>query len=187
MGQEIRLQRETQRRDAHRHAERIAAIGRAMRARRHALGRFGGGETRAERKAAADPLGDRHDVGRDAQPIISEQLAGAPNAGLDFVEDQKQAVLVAQFAQAAQEFRRQHAHAALALHRLDQDGGGLMRDRRFHQLQIAGGNGIEPVDLGAEAFEIFRIAARGDAASVRLWKAPSKVMMRKRSGWPLTY
>ena len=107
---------------ADRHRQRIAAEGRAVRAGRHALGGLGGREAGAEREAAADALGDRHDVGRDAGPLIGEQFAGAADAGLDLVEDQQQAVLVAELAQrragtAASTTR----DAALALDRLDQD------------------------------------------------------------------
>ena len=49
---------------ADRHGERIAAEGRAVRAGRHALARFARRQAGAEREAAADALGDRHDVGR---------------------------------------------------------------------------------------------------------------------------
>ena len=38
--------------------------------------------------AAAERLGQRHDVGRDAEMLIGEPLAGAAAAGLHFVEDQ---------------------------------------------------------------------------------------------------
>ena len=41
--------------------------------------------------AAAQRLGQRHDVGRDAEVLIGEPLAGAAAAGLHFVEDQQQA------------------------------------------------------------------------------------------------
>ena len=86
---------------ADRHGKRIAAEGRAMRAGGHAGRGFGGRETGAHRKAAADALGDRHDVGRDAGPFIGEELAGAADAALDLVEDQQQAVLVAKLADCA--------------------------------------------------------------------------------------
>ena len=82
-----------------------------------------GGETGADRKAAAERLGDRHDVGRHAGMLIGEQLAGAAHAALHFVEDQQQAVLVAELAQARAGSVRHDAHAAFALHRLDQDRG----------------------------------------------------------------
>jgi hypothetical protein len=87
------------------HGERIAAIGRTMRAGLHAGGGLCGGKAGAEREAAADALGDRHDVGRDARPFMGEELAGAADAGLDLVEDQQQAVFVAELAKRLHEFR----------------------------------------------------------------------------------
>ena len=85
------------------------------------------GEARADGKAAAQPLGRRHDVGLDAGPFMGEELAGAAHAALDLVEEQQQAVFVADGAQALQIFARGRAQAAFALHRLDQDRGGLAR------------------------------------------------------------
>ncbi len=81
--------------------QRIAAEGRAVRAGRHAFGRFRRGEARADREAAAERLGQRHHIRRHADALIGEQLAGAAHAGLHFVEDQQEAVLVAEFAQRA--------------------------------------------------------------------------------------
>ena len=78
--EEARLQHGLEHGIADRHGQRIAAEGRAVRAGHHALGRLLGGEHGAERKAAADALGDRHHVGRDARPLVREQLAGAAHA-----------------------------------------------------------------------------------------------------------
>src|SRR3546814_14790873 len=61
---------------------RIAAIGGAVGAEGHARGRLFGGKAGAERKSAADPLGDRHDVGRDAILLMREEGAGAAVAAL---------------------------------------------------------------------------------------------------------
>ena len=90
---------------------------------------LGGGEAGAERKSAAERLGERHDVGGDAGALVGEQLAGAADAGLHLVEDQQQAVLVAELAQRAQELGRHDAHAAFAHDRLDQDRAGRRPDR----------------------------------------------------------
>ena len=98
--EEALFQHHVEGRIAGRHRERIAAEGRAVRARQHALAGILGGEERADRKAAAKRLGERHHVGLDAGALVGEQLAGAAHAGLHLVEDQQQAVLVAQRAQA---------------------------------------------------------------------------------------
>ena len=73
------------------------------------------------RKAAAEPLGHRHDVRRDAGPFMGEQLAGAAHAALHLVEHQQQAALVAELAQRPEDAPGDLAHAAFALHRLDED------------------------------------------------------------------
>ena len=117
-------------------------------------------EEGADRESAAERLGERHDVGLDAGTLIGEQLAGAAHAALHLVEDQQQAVLVAQRAQAAQEMVLRHAHATLALDRLDQDRGGLRADRLLHRLEIAERHLVEAFDHRAEAFEIFLLSAR---------------------------
>ena len=88
------------------HAKRIAAIGRAMRAGLHAVCGLFGGQAGAEREAATDALGHRHDVGRDTRPFMGKQLAGAPDAALDLVEDQQQAMFVAEVTQRTENPRR---------------------------------------------------------------------------------
>ena len=66
-----------------------------MRAGGHALRGLGGGEAGAEGEAAAQSLGQRHDVGGDAAALIGEEFAGAADAGLHLVEHQQQAIFVA--------------------------------------------------------------------------------------------
>jgi hypothetical protein len=126
------------------------------------LRRFFGGEAGAHRKAAADRLGDRHDVRLDTGPFMGEQLAGAAHAGLDLVEDQQEALVVAERAQSRRKLRWDRADAALALDRLDQDRRRLVGDRRLQRVHVVERNLIEAFDLGAEALEIFRLAAGGD-------------------------
>ena len=133
-------------------------MGSGRHAGRSLLGRQAG----AQREAAADALGDRHDVGRDAGPFMGEELAGAADAALHLVEDQQDAMLVAELAQAAQALRRHRADAALALHRFDQDAGGLRPDGGLQRIVVAKGHLIEAFDLRPEAFEIFGLAAGGD-------------------------
>ena len=56
--------------------------------------------------AAAQGFGQRHDVGLHAKMLIGKPIARAAAAGLHFVEDQQQAVLVGQFSQPCQKARR---------------------------------------------------------------------------------
>ena len=87
---------------ADRHGQRIAAEGGAVDAGGHADSRRVGGQARAHREAAADALGDRHEVGLDAGPFMGKQLAGPADAALHLVIDQQQAMLVAELAQPLQ-------------------------------------------------------------------------------------
>jgi hypothetical protein len=52
------------------------------------------------RKAAAEPLGDRHQIRRNAILLASVQRAGAPHAAHHLVQDQQDAVPVADLAYA---------------------------------------------------------------------------------------
>src|SRR5205807_5801307 len=102
----------------------------------HASRRVARRQKSAERKSAADALGDRHDVGRDAKKFVSEELAGAADSGLYLVEDQKEPMLVAKLAQPPQEAWRRGTDPALALNRFGQDGAGLRTDRGLRRLDI---------------------------------------------------
>jgi len=65
-------------------------------------------------------LGDRHHVGFDVRPLEAEPFAGAPDAGLHFVDHQQPAALVAQFAQCPHVRSIGDIDAALALQHLEQ-------------------------------------------------------------------
>ena len=147
---------------ANRHSQRIAAIGRAMRAGDHALARFFRRQTGAKRKTAADALGNAHNIRRHARPFMREEFARAADTCLHFVEHQQEAVLIAELAQAFETLRRHGADAALALDRLDQDRARLRTNGLFQSLMIAEGHLIKAVNGRAEAFEIFLVAAGRD-------------------------
>ena len=59
---------------------------------------------------------------------MSEKLACPADAALHLVKDQKKAIFIGQIAQALQALVWQDANAALALHGLDQHGGGAVGD-----------------------------------------------------------
>ena len=90
-----------------------------MRAKGHAPRRVARCQKSAERKSAANALGDRHDVGRDAIKFVRKELAGAPDSGLHLVEHQKEPMLAAKLAQPPQEAWRRGADSAFALNRFD--------------------------------------------------------------------
>ena len=137
------------------------------------------GEARPDRKTAAERLGERHDVRFDADTLIGEQLAGTTHAGLHFVEQQEQSMLIAELAQGTQERRLDDAHAAFAHDRFDEDRAGLGGDRGFGRFQIAERHLIETLDMtGPNPSRYFFCPPAASVASVRPWKAPSKVMIR---------
>ena len=78
--------------------DRIAAERGGVHAGPQAGGDLGRGQQRPAGDAAAERLGQRHHVGRDAEVLVGEPVAGPAAAGLHFVEDQQQLVLVGQFA-----------------------------------------------------------------------------------------
>ena len=94
--------------------------------------------------------------------FVGEEPARPADAGLHFIEDQQQAMPVADLAQAAQECGRNEPHPAFALDRLDHDGAGSRPDRGLDRREVGQRNLVEAVDLGTEAVEIFGLAAGGD-------------------------
>src|ERR1700730_4133155 len=154
--------------------ERIATKRRSMRAKGHAPRRVARRQKGAERKSAADALGDRHDVGRDAKEFVSEELAGAADSGLHLVEYQKETMLVAKLAQSPEEAWRRGTDPALALNRFGQDGAGLRTDCGLRRLDIAEGNRVEALDSGTEALEMIRIARRSDRREGASMKCPGE-------------
>ena len=72
-------------------------------------------------EAAAERLAEQRHVGLDAFVFFSQELAGAAQPRLDFVEDQDDAFARAKLADRAHVTRRRHDHAGLALDRLHED------------------------------------------------------------------
>ena len=114
------------------------------------------------REPAADALGDRHQVRRDTGPLMGEQLAGTADTGLDLVEDQQKAVVVAELAHCTQELGRDFADTALTLDRLDADRCGLRPDGRLQGVQVIGRHLVETGRLRTETLQVLRLAAGRD-------------------------
>ncbi len=151
------------------HGQRIAPVSRPVGAGLHAACRVFGRKAGAQREAAANALRNSHDVGRDAGPFVGKQLAGAPDAGLDLVEDQQQAVLVAQLPERPHEFPGCQPQTALALHRLDEDRSRCIGDCRLQGVEVAERHLVEAADLRPEAFQVLCLTAgrdRGQRAPV---------------------
>ncbi len=59
-----------------------------------------GGQQRPHGQAVGQPLGQGHDIRGDAEIFMGKERAGAAQAGLDFIQDQHKAFLIAQLPQA---------------------------------------------------------------------------------------
>jgi hypothetical protein len=93
---------------------------------------------------------------------MGEEFACAPDTRLHFVENQQEAMLVAQLAQTLQALRRHRTDTALALDRLNEDGARLGANGFLQSLMIAERHLIKAFDLGAETVEIFLLATGGN-------------------------
>ncbi|MNI48567.1 hypothetical protein D3C73_1031350 [compost metagenome] len=153
---------------AHGGGQRVAVVRAALIAVREHAGVLAGQQC-GQRHAAADALGQRHDVGRDVGMLVGEHLAGAAHAGLDFVHDQQQLVLVGQLAQALHELLGSGEDAAFTLHRFQHDGDGLVVDQLLHRFQVVQFGLGEAFHLRGEHLVPARLARcghRGQRAAV---------------------
>ena len=85
----------------HRPGQRVTAVGGAVGADGHHAGAGLCRQQRADRETAAQRFGGGQHIGRHAVVHIGIQLAGAPDPGLYFIENQQGVVLVAKLTQAA--------------------------------------------------------------------------------------
>ena len=115
--------------------DRVAAEGRGVVAGDEAARRAVGDEQRADRQAVREALRERDRVGADAGALPGEELAGAADAGLHLVEDEQSRSCSSASARASLErLGGERPHAALALHRLEEDRGGVGADRLGERL-----------------------------------------------------
>src|SRR5262249_39309517 len=74
------------------------------------LAGFGGGEPSPRGDPPADGFGDAHHIGSNAAALVGEQATSSPDASLNFVEDEQEAMLIAEFTQATKKWRRRHPY-----------------------------------------------------------------------------
>jgi hypothetical protein len=84
----------------------------------------------ADRVAAPESLGERHDVGPDPDALVREPPSGAPTPVLHLVEPQQRAVGIGDPPGLFQVSRRCRDDAGLALDRFQDDGRGVFVHRR---------------------------------------------------------
>ena len=128
-------------------------------------------EHRAHRqRAVGEALGGGDEVGHHAEIVGGEGRAEAAEAGDDLVEDQQDAVLVADRAQALEVALRRHQHAGGAGHRLDDAGrDGLGVVQRDEALEVVGELGAVLGQAPREgvALGVMRVAQVVDARQQR--------------------
>ncbi|SVK46432.1 Uncharacterised protein [Acinetobacter baumannii] len=135
------------------HRQRVTGIGAAQPARRRRIHHLGAARHRRQRHSARQAFRHSDQIGLNAVVLHGEQLAGTGEAGLHFVGDQQDAVLVAQRAQRLHEIGRRHVETALALHRLQHNGRHLLGiDIRFKQAiqavhRVFGGHAVQRIRI----------------------------------------
>ncbi len=88
-------------------------------------------------RPAAETLGQRHHVGRDAVVLVREKRSGAAHSGLHLVEDQQRTVPGGDLAGGRQVAVGWHDDAALPHDRLEEHRGGVVTDRRGQRVDVA--------------------------------------------------
>ena len=148
---------------------RVGAVGAALGTRRAAGHQGPAGGHGGQRVAAGQPLGGDQHVRLNVEMLVAPEPPGAPVAGLDFIGDQQDAVLVAALAQALHEALGGGVVAVFPLHRLDDHGGGVRGRGLGHQhvVQLAQAE-VHGVVLAPAVAVAVREGAEADAGHQRL-------------------
>ena len=91
--------------------------------------------------------------------LVGKQFAGAPHAGLHFIEYQQRLMRIAGAAGGFEKGFLRGQHAALALHRLDNHGTGLRADGRFERGGIVIGHMGDGRRQRGEILAVFGLTA----------------------------
>jgi hypothetical protein len=122
-------------------------------------------------------LGERHHVGRDAEMLVGEPLAGPAAAGLHLVEHQQQPCSSHSSRRPCRK-PRADADAPFALDRLDQMAHVSSSISRADGVEVAERGVDESRPQRPEPLVVLRLGrGRQVAPSVRPWKPPSNVMI----------
>ena len=115
----------------------------------------------ADWNAASQTFRQRHDVGLDAVFLVGEKFTAAPDTRLNFVENQKRAVLIAELADFLQIIVFGRENAAFALNRLKHDGAGFIADFPFEFGNVVVVYVVETGGQRLKATVIFRLTGSG--------------------------
>ena len=116
----------------------------------------------AEGDTTAERFAEDESVGLDAGAGVGEPIAGAPEAALDFVEDEEGVVLVGEAAGFDEERIVEDVDAAFAKDGLDEDGGRLVGDSRAKLLEVVAVDEGDVGEAGTEVEAIFFLAGDGE-------------------------
>ncbi len=108
------------------HCQRTGRVGAAQAARHRGVHNFSATAHGRQRHTTGQTLGQGHEIRHNTEMLHREHRTGAGKAGLDFVSDQQNTVLVTKLAQRDHEFLGHDIKAAFALDRLDDNGCDLV-------------------------------------------------------------
>ena len=129
----------TEHRTRCRHHERVAVVGAEVehRALGDRLHHFGPTAERADRQAAADRLGEAHQIGLHAEAASGAAVSGS-DAGLHLVEDEHRAVAFGDLANGLEVAGQRRADADVLHHGLDDERSDLAPVRLEHAVERVG-------------------------------------------------
>ena len=122
-----------------------------MRARGHGIANLGAGNHRTNRKTAAKPLCNSNDIGTNTRCFIGKQRTRPADAGLYFISNHKGAKFISRRAHTPQVVIMRVTRPALALYRLDHDGGNMRTKGIAQCIQIAKSDMLKPLGHGTKA------------------------------------
>ena len=117
------------------------------------------GENATDRIAAGNALRGRDDVGTNADLLVGEEGARTRAPRLDLIHDEERMVLVAELADALCELRVNRQNAAFALHGLEDDGAGAVRNLLLESLDVVEGKMRDGAGTRPEAERILVLTA----------------------------
>src|SRR6516225_12400789 len=96
--------------------------------------------------------------------LLREQLAGAPEPGLELIEDQHHIVRTAELAYLREIAGRWNDDAGFPLDRLDEEGDCVRRDRSLQRRGVAEGDDLEARRERPEMVPCCGVGAKADDA-----------------------
>src|SRR5438128_450628 len=94
----------------------------------------------AHGESAGNRFGDAEDIRLQIEMIAREHFARAAETGLDFVDDEKEILLVAELSNLTEVIAGSHVNAALALHDLQNDAGRIVAYFLCELVEVVKGN-----------------------------------------------